>query len=83
MTDPIQVHSQGTDPSFSGAIVALMRSLQSAFAPRSLTQRGAYLNNRIEGPDPAEVPTAPSSPAGPITKGAGLGNQSPSLGNSW
>lgn len=82
MTDPIQVHSQGTDPSFSGAIVALMRSLQSAFAPRSLTQRGTYLNNRIEGPDPAEVPTAPSSPA-PVPNSPGLGNQSPSLGNSF
>lgn len=81
MPDPVQVHS-GT-PGFAGAIIDLMRSLQSSFAPRSMTQRGSYLNNRIEGPDPAEVPTAPSSPAGPIAKGAGLGNQSPSLGNSF
>lgn len=79
MSDPIQIHS-GT-PGFAGAIVDLMRSLQSALAPHALTQRGPYLNQQIEG----QVPTAPSSPPlihNPQPPG-GLGNQSPGLGNSF
>lgn len=79
MSDPIN-HQTGT-PGFAGAIIDLMRSLQSTLAPRSIAQRGQYLNQQIEG----QVPTAPSSPPmihNPQPPG-GLGNQSPGLGNSF
>lgn len=79
MADPVQVHS-GT-PGFAGAIIDLMRSLQSSLAPRSIVNRGPNLNAAIDG----QVPTAPSSPPmihNPQPPG-GLGNQSPGLGNSF
>jgi hypothetical protein len=80
MADPVQIKS-GT-PGFAGAIVDLMRALQSSFAPRSVVNRGAVLNNAIDG----QVPTAPSSPppanAAPAPR-TSLGNQSPGLGNSF
>jgi len=79
-TVPQTVHSAGTDPSFSGAIVALMRALQSSFAPRSLTQRGPYLDQQINGNGP---PVAPQGPLGNPQPPGGLGNQSPGLGQSF
>ena len=80
MSDPIQGKT-GT-PGFAGAIVDLMRALQSSFAPKGITQRGPYLNNAID----SQVPTAPSSPPQMIHNPqppGGLGNQSPGLGNSF
>ena len=72
MADP--VHSAGTDPSFGGAIVALMRALSSSFAPRGLVQRPQVINGAVE--------QAAGAPQGAPSSG-GLGNQSPGLGNSF
>jgi hypothetical protein len=81
VNDPVQVRT-GT-PGFAGAIIDLMRALQSSFAPRSLTQRGQYLNQRINDETDQQAPGAPSAaPAGPAPR-VSLGNQSPSLGNSF
>lgn len=83
-TVPGMVHSGGTDSSFSGAIIALMRALQSSFAPKSMTQRGQFLDQRINGDTDQQAPGAPSAapPQGPVPR-VPLGNQSPGLGNSF
>ncbi len=69
------------DNSFSGAIVALMKALQDAYAPRGLVQRGQYLNGQIEGNTPPQ--TAAPGPLNNPQPAGGMGNQSPGLGNSF
>jgi hypothetical protein len=80
-TVPQTVHSAGTDPSFAGALVALMHALQSSFAPKALTQRGPMLDQQIAGGVPA--PAAAQGPIGNPQPPGGLGNQSPGLGQSF
>jgi hypothetical protein len=45
-----QVQSAGSDPSFAGAITALIRALASQWAPKGITQRKAAVNEAVEPP---------------------------------
>lgn len=42
------VQSAGADPSFAGAIMALIHSLASSFAPKGITQRKAVVDNTVD-----------------------------------
>jgi hypothetical protein len=87
MADPTKP-SGGTDNSFSGAIMALMRALGTAGGSKPLVAPGHILDAQIAqalgngtpqqpvAPPPAAVPQAPM----PRTS---LGNQSPGLGQSF
>ena len=56
---PQPVHSAGTDPSFAGAILALIHSLVGATAPKAITDRQTNINAAVEGqPNPMQQPQA-------------------------
>jgi len=69
------------DKSFSGGIMALMKALRDAYAPRGLVQRPQAIENAVNG---VGQPSAPApGPLGNPQAPGGLGNQSPGLGNSF
>lgn len=72
------------DKSFGGAILALLKALGGAISP-ALTQRPGQINDAVEnGPMPPRVPPVAVNPtAQQVPPRTSLGNQSPSLGNSF
>lgn len=72
MADPVpQAHSGGTDPSFAGGIMALIRALASSFAPRSVTDRPLNIASAVNGAAPPGQPTLTAQPATLLPQGLG------------
>jgi hypothetical protein len=81
MADP--VHSAGTDNSFSGAIVALLRALGTGLGPKPLVNPGGVLTAQEAAANGPMPPTAVPPPVHNYQPPGGLGNSSPGLGNSF
>lgn len=47
-----QVQSAGADPGFAGAIMQLIHSLASSFAPKSITNARQRTNQAVDAADP-------------------------------
>ena len=73
---PQPVHSAGTDPSFAGAIMALLHSLVGAAAPKSVMDRQTNINAAVEGqPNPMQQPQAQPVMSSATLLPQGLGQQ--------